>query len=270
MMDHHPGELSGVPLLEALESGRLRVAERSEDGDWRVHAWVKEAILELFRRSEVVPMGNELAEPLPGAGAPAFRDKRPLRVRRGGELEGVRLVPGGSSVRRGAFLAEGVVCMPPMYVNVGAWVGPGTMIDSHALIGSCAQVGAHVHVSAAAQIGGVLEPPGARPVIVEDGAFVGGNCGIYEGVLLRERVVLAAGVVLTATTRLFDLAEERELGGTRLSPLEVPAGAVVVPGVRPVTGEWGRERGLAAACALIVKYRDERTDAVTALEGALR
>ncbi|MCL4167755.1 UNVERIFIED_CONTAM: hypothetical protein GTU68_040970 [Idotea baltica] len=169
------------------------------------------------------------------------------------------MVPGGSAVRRGAHLGQGVVCMPPMYVNIGAFVGAGSMIDSHALVGSCAQVGESVHVSAAAQIGGVLEPPGARPVIIEDGCFLGGNTGLYEGVLLRERSVIAAGVVLTATTKVYDLA-----------PLEIPAGAVVVPGSRPATGAWAAERGLTMSCAIIPKYRDAGTASGTALEEALR
>lgn len=255
-------------LLDALEAGRVRVAERGADGRWIVHAWIKEAILELFRQSSVAPMGFE-SEPA-DARAPLFRDKEPLAPRRFGPDSGVRVVPGGSCVRRGSHLAPGVVCMPPMYVNVGAFVGANTMIDSHALVGSCAQIGSNVHLSAGAQIGGVLEPPGARPVIVEDGAFVGGNTGVYEGVLVGERAVLAAGVVLTAATRVFDLVNERELAGSREHPLEIPPGAVVVPGTRPIASAWAAERGLAQACALIVKYRDARTDAATGLEQALR
>jgi 2,3,4,5-tetrahydropyridine-2-carboxylate N-succinyltransferase len=247
---------TGAALLDALESGEVRAAHPTPDG-WVVDTWVKEGILALFRASDVVAMG-------------AFRDKAPLTTRTFDATSGVRLVPGGSAVRRGAYLAPGVVCMPPMYVNVGAWIGAGSMIDSHALVGSCAQVGEGVHVSAAAQLGGVLEPAGARPVIVEDGAFIGGNTGVYEGVRVGARAVLAAGVVLTAGTRLFDLVHERELTGTSRAPLEVPAGAVVVPGARPVRGAFAAERGLHAACALIVKYRDERTDAATAIEDALR
>lgn len=259
----------GEELLDALESGLVRVAERGDDGRWTVHAWVKEEILAIFRSSPVVPAGLELQPPAEQELA-LFRDKAPLAVRRFSAASGVRVVPGGSAIRRGAHLAPGVVCMPPMYVNVGAHVGAGTMIDSHALVGSCAQIGARVHLSAGAQVGGVLEPPGARPVIVEDGAFVGGNTGLYEGVLVREGAVIAAGVVLTAATRVYDLVEERELTGSRAEPLEIPARAVVVPGVRPVAGAFARERRLHQACALIVKYRDARTDAATLLEEALR
>ena len=250
--------LKGEALLDALERGEVRVAERAPDGSWTIHAWVKEEILALFRASPVVQQGS------------AFRDKQAFPVRSWSEKEGVRVVPGGSAVRRGAHLAPGVVCMPPMYVNVGAFVGAGSMIDSHALVGSCAQIGERVHVSAACQIGGVLEPVGARPVIVEDDVLLGGNSGIYEGVLVRRAAVIAAGVVLTASTPVFDLALERELRGTRERPLEIPERAVVVPGSRPASSAWARERGLAQACALIVKYRDERTDRATALEDALR
>jgi 2,3,4,5-tetrahydropyridine-2-carboxylate N-succinyltransferase len=280
-MAERPGTQTprGEALLDALERGLVRVAERADDGTWRVHAWVKEAILELFRTSPVVGHTNEVRSDELGqlgtrAGGPApFRDKRPLGVRRFGEHDGVRLVPGGSAVRRGAHLARGVVCMPPMYVNVGAFVGEGTLIDSHALVGSCAQIGARVHISAAAQIGGVLEPAGARPVIVEDEAFIGGNCGLYEGVLVRRRAVLAPGVILTAATRVYDLVHGRVLGrgaDGSAAPLEIPEGAVVVPGTRALAGDFAREHGLSAACALIVKVRDERTDRATALEDALR
>lgn len=266
-MDEALESLRGEDLLDALETDRVRVAERDPDGTWRVHAWVKEAILELFRTSGIVAQGFELEA---AGDRPLFRDKQPLSVRRFTADDGVRMVPGGSAVRRGAHLGAGVVCMPPMYVNVGAYVGEGTMIDSHALIGSCAQVGARVHVSAAAQIGGVLEPPGARPVIVEDDAFVGGNTGLYEGVLVRRGAVIAAGVVLTGGTRVFDLVHERELGGTPDAPLEIPERAVVVPGTRALAGDFAESHGLATNCAVIVKVRDERTDAATALEDALR
>jgi 2,3,4,5-tetrahydropyridine-2-carboxylate N-succinyltransferase len=256
---------AGQELLAALESGELRVAERAADGTWSVHAWVKEAILDVFRASPVEAIGSGAARELW-----PFVDKRDLPPRRFEVGDGVRLVPGGSSVRRGAHLARGVICMPPMYVNVGAFVGAGSMIDSHALVGSCAQVGERVHVSAAAQIGGVLEPVGARPVIVEDDVLLGGNTGLYEGVLVRAGAVIAAGVVLTASSPVYDLVERRELRGTREHPLEIPARAVVVPGSRPAADAWARERGLQVACALIVKYRDAKTDRATALEDALR
>ncbi len=259
-------ELRGDELLSALETGSVRAAEPLADGSWRVHAWVKAAILELLRSRPAVEVGTE-RELWP------FVDK--LGVRVFDRHSGLRLVPGGSAVRRGAFVGERCVLMPPCYVNVGAHVGAGTMVDSHALVGSCAQIGARVHVSAAAQIGGVLEPVGARPVIVEDDVLVGGQCGLYEGVLVRRRAVLGAGVILTASTRVFDLVNERELAGTDEQPLEIPEGAVLVPGTRPVTQRrpfdlWATHRHLHMACALIVKYRDERTDAKTALEDALR
>jgi len=261
--------LRGDALLSALESGALRVAERGDDGRWIVHAWIKEAILQLFRESPVAPAFVEGAVEASGSST-VFRDKAPLKVRRFNESHGVRIVPGGSAVRRGAHLAKNVVCMPPMYVNIGAFVGEGTMVDSHALIGSCAQIGARVHVSAAAQIGGVLEPANARPVIVEDECFVGGNCGVYEGVLLRRGAVLASGTLLSSGTVVHDLVNGRELRGTREEPLEIPERAVIVPGTRPAAGEYARAHGLAIACALIVKYRDEKTDRATALEDALR
>lgn len=259
--------LQGEALLEALEHGQVRVAERQPNGQWVVHAWVKEAILDIFRASSVGPASFEVEH---GSEPGVFRDKSAFPVRRFRAEHGVRIVPGGSAVRRGAYLSPGVVCMPPMYINVGAWVGAGTMVDSHALVGSCAQIGAKVHLSAAAQIGGVLEPANARPVIIEDEAFIGGNTGIYEGVMVRKGAVIAAGVVLTASTPVYDLVHERELRGTREAPLEIPEGAVVVPGARPLQGSFAKSLGLNAACALIVKYRDERTDRATALESALR
>ncbi|MCZ6597394.1 MAG: 2,3,4,5-tetrahydropyridine-2,6-dicarboxylate N-succinyltransferase [Planctomycetota bacterium] len=249
---------AGEELFDALESGELRVAERDADGAWRVQAWVKEAILEVFRTSPMAAHGG------------GFVDKAALPVRRFAADAGVRLVPGGSAVRRGAFVGAGVVIMPPAYVNVGAHVGAGAMIDSHVLVGSCAQIGARVHLSAGAQIGGVLEPIGSRPVIVEDDCLIGGLAGIYEGVLVRRGAVIGAGVTLTASTPVFDLVRERELRGQRDAPLEIPADAVVVPGTRPAKGDFARERGLDVACALIVKYRDASTDRATALEDALR
>lgn len=243
-------------LLAALESGRVRAAERAADGTWRAVAWVKRAILLGFKRSELAAHANGDATP--------FFDKTAYPLRALTLADRVRLVPGGSAIRRGAYVAPGVVVMPPAYVNVGAFVDAGTMVDSHALVGSCAQIGKHVHLSAGAQIGGVLEPVNRSPVIVEDGVFVGALCGVFEGCVVRERAVLAAGVVLTAATVLFDLVHGCE------RRREVPAGAVVVPGSRPASGDFARERGLSVAAPMIVKYRDERTDAATALEGALR
>jgi len=261
-----PERPRGEALLDALEAGSVRVAERAADGTWRVHAWVKEALLEVFRESAVVAFGS--GDDAGGLGP--FVDKAPLALRRFRPADGVRLVPGGSAVRRGAHVGAGTVVMPPAYVNVGAFVGAGSMIDSHALVGSCAQVGERVHVSAAAQLGGVLEPVGLRPVVVEDDCLVGGHAGLFEGVLVRAGAVIAAGVVLTASTPVYDLVGERVLRGTRDAPLEIPAGAVVVPGTRPAGSPWAREHGLQVACALIAKYRDAGTDRATALEDALR
>jgi 2,3,4,5-tetrahydropyridine-2-carboxylate N-succinyltransferase len=254
-------------LLGALERGAVRAAERAADGRWHAVSWVKRGILLGFRVGRVVEMsiGGHHGEP-----RFAYFDKH-VYTPRGLTLEnGVRIVPGGSAVRRGAYLAPGVVCMPPMYVNVGAWIGAGTMVDSHALVGSCAQVGERVHLSAAAQIGGVLEPVNASPVVIEDDVLVGGNCGVYEGTVVREKAVLAAGVVLTRGTPVFDLVHERVYRGDAERPLEIPSGAVVVPGARQVSGGWGAAQGLSLQTPVIVKYRDERTDLATALEGWLR
>jgi len=246
-------------LFAALESGVVRAAEPFEGG-WRVNAWVKRGILLAF--------GCGTVRPTEAAGPMAFADKDTLPVQ--GVPEGVRVVPGGSAVRGGAFLAPGVVMMPPAYVNVGAFVGPGTMIDSHALVGSCAQVGERVHLSAAAQVGGVLEPVGELPVIIEDDVLVGGNCGLYEGVLIRRRAVIAAGVALTRSTPVFDCVNGNVLRANAEGVLEIPEGAVVVMGSRPASGEFAKANSLQVATPLIVKYRDARTDARTALEGALR
>lgn len=257
MSEHVQGEA----LLDALESGEVRVAEPDGLGAWRVHAWVKEGILDIFRTGTLVEM--------PGAGG-GFVDKRDFPVRAFSPEQNIRLVPGGSAVRRGSFVAAGTVLMPPCYVNVGAYVGAGSMIDSHALVGSCAQVGERVHLSAAAQLGGVLEPVGSRPVIIEDDCMIGGGAGVYEGVCVGKGAVLAAGTILTASTPVFDLANNRALTPSGDAPLEIPAGAVVVPGTRPASGEFAKERGLAISCALIVKYRDERTQAAVTLEDSLR
>jgi 2,3,4,5-tetrahydropyridine-2-carboxylate N-succinyltransferase len=231
----------------------------SQPSGWRVNAWVKQGILLGFRFGEVTGMS-----PHPGG---QFFDKDTLPLK---PVDGsTRVVPGGSSIRDGVYLGRGIICMPPMFINIGAYVGDGTLVDSHALVGSCAQVGARVHISAAAQIGGVIEPVGALPVIVEDDVLVGGNCGIYEGAVIRRRAVLASGTVITGSTPIYDLPNARIIepsGG----PVIVPEGAVVVPGTRPVTSGAGREWGLSVATPIIVKYRDERTDARTALESWIR
>jgi 2,3,4,5-tetrahydropyridine-2-carboxylate N-succinyltransferase len=247
-------------LLDALERGEVRAAEKKASGEWRAVPWVKKGILLGFRLGDL----REYAGTLP------FVDKDTYPVRAFGADKNVRIVPGGSSVRRGAYLGAGVVCMPPMYVNVGAYVGRGTMVDSHALIGSCAQIGENCHVSAAAQIGGVLEPVNAAPVVIEDDVLVGGNCGVYEGTIVRQKAVLAAGVVLTRGTPVFDLVRERVYRGSADAPLEIPEGAVVVPGARAIRSGWGAEQGLALQAPVIVKYRDEKTDLATTLETLLR
>lgn len=255
-------EIVVAQLLDALEYGEVRAAEQDHAGVWRAVPWVKQGILLGFRAGRIVRMGEEELFP--------FFDKHTIPARRFTGSDGVRLVPGGSSVRKGAYLAPGVVCMPPMFVNVGAHVGTGTMIDSHALVGSCAQVGARVHLSAAAQIGGVLEPINASPVVIEDDVIVGGNCGVYEGTVVRRGAVLGSGVILTRGTPVYDLVHETVYRGSASAPLEIPAGAVVVPGARQVKPGWGAEQGLSIQTPVIVKYRDDKTDAATALEAWLR
>ena len=247
-------------LLDALERGEVRAAQKQPDGTWTAVRWVKTGILLGFRLGDL----REYPGTLP------FVDKHTYPVRAFTSDKNVRIVPGGSSVRRGAYLAPGVVCMPPMYVNVGAYVGRGTMVDSHALIGSCAQIGENCHVSAAAQIGGVLEPVNAAPVVVEDDVLVGGNCGVYEGTIVRQKSVLAAGVILTRGTPVFDLVKETVYRGSAESPLEIPEGAVVVPGSRAIRSGWGADQGLGLQAPVIVKYRDEKTDLATTLETLLR
>jgi 2,3,4,5-tetrahydropyridine-2,6-dicarboxylate N-succinyltransferase len=254
-------------LLLLLERGDVRAADRGPDGVWRACPWVKQGILLGFRAGRIVDMS---LHGLTHRSAFQFFDKHTFPTREFRLEDQVRIVPGGSTIRRGAHVSPGVVCMPPMYVNVGAYVGPGTMIDSHALVGSCAQVGARVHLSAAAQLGGVLEPVNASPVVIEDDVVVGGNCGVYEGTVVRRGAVLAAGVVLTRATPVYDLVRETVYRGTAERPLEIPADAVVVPGARRVRSDWGGAEGLALQTPVIVKYRDERTDTVTALEQWLR
>jgi 2,3,4,5-tetrahydropyridine-2-carboxylate N-succinyltransferase len=255
-------------LLDALEAGSIRAAEKDPaTGEWRAVTWVKRGILLGFRVGGMVDMSIRSAR---DDAALYFFDKdtyppRPLTM-----ADGVRIVPGGSSIRRGAHVASGVVCMPPMYINVGAYVGAGTMIDSHALVGSCAQVGERVHLSAAAQLGGVLEPVNASPVVVEDDVVVGGNCGIYEGTVVRRRAVIGAGVVLTRGTPVYDLERQTVHRAGDGKSLVIPENAVVVPGARAVKDEWGQSQGISLQTPVIVKYRDEKTDAATALESWLR
>ncbi len=249
-------------LKLALQSGAVRAAERGPDNRWRVNGWVKQGILLGFRIGVLREAG--------AAGPMVFFDKDSYGIRPTTLDEGVRLVPGGTAVREGAFLGRGVIAMPPSYVNVGAYVGEGTMIDSHALVGSCAQVGKRVHLSAAAQLGGVLEPAGALPVIIEDDVLVGGNCGVYEGTVVRERAVLAPGVILSGGTAVFDLVHDQVIRREGEMPLEIPAGAVVVPGSRPITSGPGAARGIALYAPVIVKYRDAKTDAAVVLEELLR
>ena len=250
-------------LLDALEAGDVRSAEKNSEGNWNAVTWVKRGILLGFQIGKLTDMSGDYR-------TLKFFDKNTYPPRNLRIEDGVRVVPGGSAIRRGAFVASGVVCMPPMYINVGAHVGTGTMVDSHALVGSCAQVGERVHLSAAAQIGGVLEPVNASPVIVEDDVIVGGNSGIYEGTVVRQRAVIGAGVVLTRGTPVFDLVNENVIRGSQDRPLEIPSGAVVVPGARRVSSKWGEGEGLSLQTPVIVKYRDDKTDSATALEGWLR
>ena len=254
-----------LKLRQALSTGHIRAAEPDPASltGWRVNVWVKQGILLGFRHGDVVE------QPASSAKGQFFdKDTLPLRVFESGTK--VRIAPGGSSVRDGAYVGQGVICMPPMYVNIGAYLDDGSMIDSHALVGSCAQVGKRVHVSAAAQIGGVIEPVGALPVIVEDDVLVGGNCGVYEGAVLKQRVVLAAGTILTGSTPLYDLPNEQIITPSPDQPLVVPEGAVVVPGARAVNVGAGDKWGLSLATPVIVKYRDEKPDARTELERWVR
>jgi 2,3,4,5-tetrahydropyridine-2,6-dicarboxylate N-succinyltransferase len=248
-------------LKRALTRGEVRSAEK-KDGEWVVNSWVKQGILLGFRMGVITEMGQDSGL--------RFFDKDTYPTRPTTVAENIRIVPGGSSIRDGAYIAPTVVCMPPMYVNAGAYVDEGTMIDSHALVGSCAQIGKRVHISAAAQIGGVLEPVGAVPVIIEDDVLVGGNCGIYEGTIVRERAVLATGTTLTGSTPVYDLVRNEVYQRAADKPLEIPAGAVVVPGARAVQTEPGKSWGLSLYAAIIVKYRDEKTERSVQLEDYLR
>ncbi len=253
-----------LELRNALEAGTLRAAEpdAAAPTGWRVNAWVKRGILLGFRIGALTQMS--------GGGALSFLDKATYPARSFTPEDGVRIVPGGSSVRSGAHVARGVVMMPPAYINVGAYVDEGTMVDSHALVGSCAQIGRRVHLSAGAQIGGVLEPVNASPVIIEDDVLVGGNTGVYEGTIVRRGAVLAAGTILTRGTPVYDVVNRAILKATPSMPLIIPERAVVVPGSRAVPAGYGRQMNLSVYTPVIVKYRDEKTDLSTTLEELLR
>lgn len=256
-------EAAFLELRAGLEAGELRAAEPDDSAlGWRVNAWIKRGILLGFRLGSMVEMGC--------ADGLSFVDKWSYPARRFTVADGVRVVPGGSSIRSGAYVAKGVAVIPPSYINVGAYVDEGTMVDSHALVGSCAQIGKMVHLSAAAQIGGVLEPVNASPVIIEDGVLVGGNTGVYEGTVVRKRAVLAAGTVLTRGTPVYDLVRGEVYKATAELPLIIPEGAVVVPGSRAVNKGKGQEWGLSISAPVIVKYRDEKTELSLVLEDILR
>lgn len=250
---------------DLLNRGEARAAEPDSTArhGWRVNAWVKKGILLGFRLGEVEDMSVD-ARRMP------FFDKSTYPVKFMTVRDGARIVPGGSSIRDGCYVGRGVTCMPPMYINVGAYVSDGTMIDSHALVGSCAQIGRRCHISAGAQIGGVLEPPGAMPVVIENEAMVGGNCGVYEGTIVKRRAVLGSGTILNASTPIYDLPRNAVYTAREGEPLVVPEEAVVVPGSRAVTTPAGREAGLSLYAAVIVKYRDEKTDARVRLEDLFR
>ena len=259
---------------DALNRGVVRAAEPDPVAKtgWRVNGWVKKGILLGFRMGSIVDMSADRAagESAGGAVQQRFIDKSTYPLRAIGVADGVRVVPGGSSIRDGSFIGRGVVCMPPMFVNVGAYVGEGTMIDSHALVGSCAQIGRNCHISAAAQIGGVLEPVGALPVIVEDDVLLGGNSGVYEGTVVKRRAVLGTGTILNRSIPVYDLVRELVYNATDDEPLVIPEEAIVVPGSRAVTHAYGKAHGLSLQAAVIVKYRDAKTDARIQLEDLLR
>lgn len=248
-------------FLDAMNSGKIRSAEKI-DGKWTVNTWVKTGILTLFKYGKMIEYN--------GGGDFKYFDKDTLPLRPMDLNSQIRLIPGGSAIRTGCYVAESVIGVPPMYINIGAYVDEGSMVDSHALVGTCAQIGKNVHISAAAQVGGVLEPAGARPVIIEDDVMIGGNSGVYEGVLVRKGAVLGTGVILNASTRVYDLVNETVLKSSDYSPLEIPEKAVVIPGSRKVSGKFAEQNGLSIATPLIIKYRDDKTDIKTALNELLR
>ena len=248
-------------FMQALNMGWIRIAEKVEN-EWNINHWVKKGILLGFKIGKLVDISiNENF---------VFYDKSTYPLKKISLKDNIRIVPGGSSIRDGSFVSPGVVCMPPMYINVGAYVDEDTMIDSHALVGSCAQIGKRVHISAAAQIGGVLEPISARPVIIEDDVLIGGNCGIYEGILIRQRAVIAASTIITGSTPVYDLVNEKIYRKEGDAPLEIPEGAVVIPGSRSISKGWGQKNGLSIQTPLIVKYRDSKTGKSVELEDVLR
>jgi 2,3,4,5-tetrahydropyridine-2,6-dicarboxylate N-succinyltransferase len=249
----------------ALNRGEIRAAEpdAATKSGWRANPWVKKGILLGFRMGAIVDMSIDTARQ-------PFFDKSTYPVRAFTSSDGVRIVPGGSSIRDGAYIGRGVICMPPMFVNVGAYVGEGTMIDSHALVGSCAQVGRNCHISAGAQIGGVLEPVGALPVIIEDEVLIAGNCGVYEGTVVKRRAVLGTGTILNRSIPVYDLVRDTVYTATETEPLLIPEEAIVVPGSRAVSHPIGLKWGLSLQAAVIVKYRDSKTDARIQLEDLLR
>ncbi len=243
-------------FVAGLNSGIVRSAEKINN-KWIVNSWVKQGILLLFKQGQLSKMSYDKCD---------FFDKHLLELRNLTLDDNVRLVPGGSSIRTGAYVAKGVICMPPMYINIGAYVDENTMVDSHALVGTCAQVGKRVHLSAASQLGGVLEPIGASPVIIEDDVMIGGNCGIYEGVIVKKNAILGSGVILNSSTKVYDLVQEKVLP----FPLEIPENAVVIQGARTINTDFAKSNGLSIATPLIVKYRDGKSDAKTELENILR
>ncbi len=249
-------------FIEKLNNGEIRAASPLSNGKWQVNIWVKKGILLLFKYGKLIDMSIDSKF--------KFFDKHTLPLKQTSLESKIRIVPGGSSIRSGCYIAPGVICMPPMYVNIGAYVDEGTLLDSHSLVGSCAQIGKRVHLSAGSQIGGVLEPIGALPVIIENDVFVGGNCGIYEGIRIRKGAVIASGVILTSSTKVFDVVNQELLQSKKGEPLEIPEFAVVVSGSRKLNGEFPEQYGLSIYSPIIIKYRDEQTDSKSALETTLR
>jgi 2,3,4,5-tetrahydropyridine-2-carboxylate N-succinyltransferase len=254
-------KIDAAKFIEALNSGKIRSAE-PKDGKWIVNKWVKTGILTLFKYGKLTDYSIDENY--------RYFDKDTLPLRPMDLDSAIRVIPGGSTIRGGCYVASGVICVPPMYINIGAYVDEGSMIDSHALVGTCAQIGKNCHISAAAQIGGVLEPAGAVPVIIEDDVMVGGNCGVYEGVIVRKGAVLGTGVIINASTRVYDLVNETVIQAEEDKPLEIPEKAVVIPGSRTINKGFGKENGLSISTPIIIKYRDDKTDMKTALNDLLR